>query len=199
MKRGRGMNERDERSRTKDVIFVTGQCADWIPRFWERKKKHKKRKSENCPLVNVDTSDNEAAADKIKKYRADYNNNTPHAISFNPAIPSTSTRLHSEFVFLLFLQVHRETDRFFTGVHLVQHHRDQFHYRRVVFSSQIKSQIGNILAKVTSLQIILNIDYPPVSSRSHTHPSHSKTSCLLTSSLSLGVPVPRSTQCMWDV
>jgi hypothetical protein len=33
-------------------------------------------------------------------------------------------------------------------------------------------------------------------------PSHSQTSresCLLTSSLSLGVPVPRSTQCMRDV
>jgi hypothetical protein len=31
---------------------------------------------------------------------------------------------------------------------------------------------------------------------SHTHPSHSQTSRLLTSSLSLGVPVPRPTQCM---
>jgi hypothetical protein len=30
---------------------------------------------------------------------------------------------------------------------------------------------------------------------SHTHPSHSQTSRLLTSSLSLGVPVPRPTQC----
>ncbi len=39
---------------------------------------------------------------------------------------------------------------------------------------------------------------PPITSQSHTHPSHSQTSRLLTSSLSLGVPVPRSTQCMWD-
>jgi hypothetical protein len=30
----------------------------------------------------------------------------------------------------------------------------------------------------------------PFESRSHTHPSHSQTSRLLTSSLSLGVPVP---------
>jgi len=30
----------------------------------------------------------------------------------------------------------------------------------------------------------------------HTHPSHSQTSRLLTSSLSLGVPVPRPTQCV---
>ncbi len=31
------------------------------------------------------------------------------------------------------------------------------------------------------------------------HPSHSQTSRLLTSSLSLGVPVPRGTQCIWGV
>ncbi len=43
-----------------------------------------------------------------------------------------------------------------------------------------------------TLQIILNIDTVPVVSRSHTHPSHSETSRLLTSSLSLGVPVPES-------
>jgi hypothetical protein len=39
-----------------------------------------------------------------------------------PAIASTSGRLHSEFVRLLFLQAHRETDRFFaaSGVQLAQ-------------------------------------------------------------------------------
>jgi hypothetical protein len=36
----------------------------------------------------------------------------------------------------------------------------------------------------------------PIPSTSHTHPSHSQTSRLLTLSLSLGVPVPRGTQCM---
>jgi hypothetical protein len=38
--------------------------------------------------------------------------------------------------------------------------------------------------------ITLNIDVTPTVSKSHTHPSHSQTSRLLTSSLSLGVPVP---------
>jgi hypothetical protein len=51
---------------------------------------------------NLDQSLNEAAADKIRKYRADYNNRTPSAVSFMPPIPSTSGRLHSEFVRLLF-------------------------------------------------------------------------------------------------
>ncbi len=102
-----------------------------------------------------------------------------------------------------------------------------------VFSSQIKSTIGNILVKWSekipiapfyhwipetrnlrrllvsgihsliikspSLCIKLNIDGVPITSKSHTHPSHSETSRLLTSSLSLGVTVRRTTQCMWDV
>ncbi len=38
-----------------------------------------------------------------------------------------------------------------------------------------------------------------ITSRTHTHPSHSQTSRLLTSSLSLGVPVPRATQCIRGV
>ena len=50
----------------------------------------------------------------------------------------------------------------------VQLAQSTFHFRRSAFSSQIKS----------------------------THPSHSQTSRLLTTSLSLGVPVPHTTQCM---
>jgi hypothetical protein len=43
--------------------------------------------NENLHYPNdVDRSLNEAAADKIRKYRADYNNNPPTAISFMPAI-----------------------------------------------------------------------------------------------------------------
>ena len=115
-----------------------------------------------------------------------------------PAIASTSGRLHSEFVRLLFLQAHRETDRFFaaSGVQLPQTQRVMFHFRRVTFSSQVKGKVGSTLAKAAALRINLNIDGAPITSRTHTHPSHSQTSRLLTSSLSLGVPVPRATQCM---
>ncbi len=44
----------------------------------------------------------------------------PNSIFFMPVISSTSGRLHSEFVLLIFLQTHRKTDRFFavSGVHL---------------------------------------------------------------------------------
>jgi hypothetical protein len=51
-------------------------------------------------------------------------------------------------------------------------------------------EVGNIPAKTGALRINLNIDGAPIASKSHTHPSHSQTSRLLTSSLSVGVPVP---------
>ena len=64
---------------------------------------------------DIDRSLNEAVDDKIRKYRADYNNNPTSSVAFMPTIASTSGRLHSEFVCLLFLQAHRETDRFFAA------------------------------------------------------------------------------------
>ena len=113
---------------------------------------------------------------------------------------STSGRLHSEFVRLLFLQDHRETDRFFasSGVQFAKHDRGLFHFHRSVFSSQIKKRVALALVKTETLRFMLNIDGVPITSKSHTHPSHSQTSCPLTSSLSLGVPVPRATQCLRD-
>ena len=144
---------------------------------------------------DIHRSLNEAAADKIRKYRADYNNNPPSSVAFMPIMASTSGRLHSEFVRLLFLQAHRETDRFFavSGVPLAQSTRGQFHFKRAAFSSNLKSKVGNILAKTAALRITLNVDGAPVPSRSHTHPSHSQTARLLTSSMSLGIMVPHAT------
>jgi hypothetical protein len=71
-----------------------------------------------------------------------------------------------------------------------------FHFRRAAFSSGLESKVGLALAKAAALRIVLNLDGAPIASKSHTHPSHSQTSRLLTSSLSLGVPVPRPTQCV---
>jgi hypothetical protein len=147
---------------------------------------------------NFDQSLNDTSADKVRKHRADYNNRTPSAVSFMPAIASTSGRLHSEFVRLLFLQAHRETDRFFaaSGVLSAQSDCGLYHYRRAVVSAHLKSKVGLALAKAAALRIMLNLDGAPIISRTHTHLSNSQTSRLLTSSLSLGVPVPRATQCM---
>ena len=88
---------------------------------------HDRFGSSSDPSINghlyyphIDRSLNETVTDKIRKYRADYNNNPPNSISCMPVVNGTSGRLHGELVLLLFLQTHRETDRFFavSGVHL---------------------------------------------------------------------------------
>ena len=93
-------------------------------------------------------------------------------------IPSTSGRLHSEFVRLLSLQAHRETDRFFaaSGVQSAQSTSGGFfHFHRAAFSSGSKIKVGLALAKAVALRIVLNLDGTPITSKSHTHPSHSET------------------------
>ncbi len=70
------------------------------------------------------------------------------------------------------------------------------HFRHAAYFSSLKSKSGNILVKTAALRINLNLDGATIGSKSHTDPSHPETSRLLTSSLSLGVPVPRPTQCM---
>ena len=109
---------------------------------------------------NLDQSLNEVAPDKIRKYRTDYNNRSLSTVSFIPAITSTSGRLHSDFVRLLFLQAHRETDRFFaaSGVQLAQTQRDMFHFNRVVFSQHLKNKVDLALTKTSDLRINLNLD-----------------------------------------
>jgi hypothetical protein len=77
-----------------------------------------------------------------------------------------------------------------SGVQLAQSTSGLFHFHRVAFSSTLKAKVGNTLTKAAALRITLNIDGVSITSRTHTHPSHSQASRLLTSSLSLGVPVP---------
>ena len=91
-----------------------------------------------------------------------------------PAIASTCGRLHTEFVRLLFLQAHRETDRFFevSGVQVVQSDRGQFHFRRAVFAQQIKSRVGLALAKEATLRITLNLHGVPITSKCSSSPSN---------------------------
>ena len=92
---------------------------------------------------------NESTAEEIRQYGAEYNNRPSNVVSFMTDIASTSGRLHGDFVRLLFLQVHRETDRFFaaSGVQIAQSTSGQFHYLHTVFSSQFKSKVGNTFVK----------------------------------------------------
>ncbi len=89
---------------------------------------------------NLDQSLNDTVADKLRKYRADYNFNPPRGVGFMTGIVSTSGRLHSEFIRMFFLQAHRETDRFFaaSGVLSAKSDRGFLHYHRAAFSSMFK-------------------------------------------------------------
>ncbi len=107
---------------------------------------------------DIDKSLNEVVTDKIRKHRSDYNNNPPSKVSFMTVIVSTSGRLHSEFIRLLFLQVHRETDLFFpvSGVQLAQPNRGLFHFHRTVFSVTLKVKVGITLTNTSALQSVQN-------------------------------------------
>ena len=109
------------------------------------------------PKCDVDRSLNEDDTDKIRKYRSDYNNRPPTSISFMPAIVSTSDRLHSEFVLLLFYKLIGKLTAFFQLQEFsvcnptVSH---QFHYRRSAFCSKLKTKTGLVLVKATSFWCI---------------------------------------------
>jgi hypothetical protein len=107
-----------------------------------------------------------------------------------PAIASTSGRLHSKFVRLLFLQAHRETDRFFAASGLQSPQSTSggfFHFRHASFLSGLKSKVGLTLAKAAALRIVLNLDGAPIasSSSSTTNPVCERRVDLLVCSLPL--------------
>jgi len=101
--------------------------------------------------TDLDGTLNEAAADKLRQYREDYNNRPSNAISFMSAIASTSRRLHSEFsICAPFIFTGSSGNwPFFaaSGVQLAQSTSGLFKFRRAAFSSQLKSKGGNMLAK----------------------------------------------------
>ncbi len=105
-------------------------------------------------------------------------------------ISSTSGRLHSEFIRLLFWLTHRETDCFFetSGVQLTQQDRGLFHFFRAALLAHLKAKVGSTLTKVATLRINLNIDGVPITSRKHTHLSHSQISTYHTRRLSRHYP-----------
>jgi hypothetical protein len=119
---------------------------------------------------DIDKSLNKVATDQIRKYRSNYVNNPPSGVSFMSPIVGTSGRLHSEFIRLLFLQTHRETDHFFSssGVHLPETDPGLFQFHRVALSVTLKVKVSSTLTKDVTLRITLNIDETSITSRTHT-------------------------------
>jgi hypothetical protein len=99
-----------------------------------------------------------AAQRKINDYRQQYAEN--QNISFLPAIMSTSTRLHGEFLRLLFLHAHRETEAHFTaaGMSSQRNQSDSLRFKRAAFYQSLKSKVGLAAANAAALRINLNVE-----------------------------------------
>jgi len=83
-----------------------------------------------------------AAQRKINSCRQQSSDNQD--ISFLPAVMSTSTRMHGEFLRLFFLQAHRETEAHFTaaGMPSQRNQSDSFRFKRAAFYQSLKSKVG---------------------------------------------------------
>ena len=112
-----------------------------------------------------------------------------------PDITSTSSRMHGEFLLLLFLQAHRETTAHFTALGMpAQQHCDSSRFRRAAFYNGLKSTVGlaAAAAKTAAMRINLNIDGCGVVA----HPVHSSLRAplrvLLANLLAHNFPLPRA-------
>ena len=98
-----------------------------------------------------------AAQRKTNAYKQTYADN--QNISFLPAIVSTSTRMHGEFLRLLFLLAHRETEAHFTaaGMSSQTNNSKALRFKRAAFYTGLKSKVGLAAAKAAVLRINLNV------------------------------------------
>ena len=94
---------------------------------------------------------------KIAAYRQQYADN--QNISFLPTIVSTLTRMHGEFLRLLFLQAHRETEAHITaaGMSSQTNNSDALRFKRAAFYNGLKSKVGLAAAETAALRINLNV------------------------------------------
>jgi hypothetical protein len=109
-------------------------------------------------LQDVDAPLHIAAERKMNSFSQQDTDN--QNISFLPAIISTSTRMHGEFLRLLFLQAHRETEAHFTatGMSSQRNQSDSFLFKRAASYQGLNSKVGLAAAKVAALRINLNVE-----------------------------------------
>jgi hypothetical protein len=104
-----------------ELVGYLGNESDPVPLVVDLRIAHDRVGSSTDPTLNghlrypnnLDQSLNDTVADKIRKYRTDYNNRPPSAVSFMTAIASTS------------------------GGYIAN--LSDFNYRRAAFSDQLKS------------------------------------------------------------
>ena len=131
-----------------------------------------------------------AAQRKTNAYKQTYADN--QNISFLPAIVSTSNRMHGEFLRLLFLQAHRETEAHFTAAGMLsqRNQSESFRFKRAAFYQGLESKVGLAAAKAAALRInLLNVQGCSIVAAPMHAPS--RTSLLLPLLLSHNLPLPR--------
>ncbi len=105
---------------------------------------------------------------------------------------TTSSRMHGEFLRLVFLQALRETTAHFiaTGLPSQQKRSDNaFRFKRAAFCMGLKSKVGLVAAKASALRINLTIQGCSVVAPSLHAPS--RVPLLLPLLLSHNIPLPR--------
>jgi hypothetical protein len=99
--------------------------------------------------------------------------------------------MHGEFLRLIFLQAHRETEAHFTaaGMSSQRNHSDSFRFKRAAFYQSLTSKVGLAAAKAAALRINLNVQgCGIVAAPVHTP---SRAPLLLPLLLSHNLPLPR--------
>jgi hypothetical protein len=127
----------------------------------------------------------------IAAYQQQYADN--QNISFLPAIVSTSTRMHGEFLRLLFLQAHRETEAHFTAIGISSQHinTEALRFKRAAFYNGLKIKIGLAAAKAAALRVNLNVTVQGCNIVAPPMHAPSRTLLLLPLLLSHNLPTPR--------
>ena len=104
---------------------------------------------------------------------------------------SASTRMHGEFLRLLFLQAHRETEAHFTaaGMSSQNYSSDSFRFKREAFYQSLKIKVGPAASKAAALRINLNTQGCGIVAAPVHAPSRAP--LLLPVLLSHNIPLPR--------
>ena len=99
--------------------------------------------------------------------------------------------MHGEFLRLLFLQAHRETEAHFTaaGMSSQTNNSEALRFKRETFYNGLKSKVGLAAAKATTLRINLNVQGCGIVATPMHAPSG--TPLLLPLLLSHNLPTPR--------
>ena len=103
-------------------------------------------------LRNPDRPDqllNQAAADKIRSYREPYSRN--RSLAFLPACMSTSGRIHSEFLRLLYFLADKQASDYFTALGY-EPHKEEYCHRRGVYFYQHRCTIGLACAQAVAIR-----------------------------------------------